>query len=159
MSRLTKAEKLLAASQAAADVRNHLTNPDVIALRIERRRAWVDRCMWSGVVLGLLFTMTNVAEFAADGATAPGGGGPNASSAYVTAWLLDPMVSLVLIGVLMGEQILSRHRIKAGKWVRATKWITLGLTYAMNTWAAWATLDTRNILLHSVPPAVVFCAA
>jgi hypothetical protein len=39
------------------------------------------------------------------------------------------------------------------------KWVALGCTYAMNTWSAWAHLDPALILLHSVPPAIVVCAA
>ncbi|MUN38729.1 hypothetical protein [Actinomadura litoris] len=147
-----KAAKLKAAADAAAQVRAYQTDPDVVALRVERVRGWVDRLIWTGMVLGLLFTMANVARFAADGA-------PLGSLVWVTAWLLDPMVSLVLIGVLMGEQLINRHGLDAGRWVRTTKWVALGCTYAMNTWSAWAALDPAAILLHSVPPAMVFCAA
>ncbi|WP_242903705.1 hypothetical protein [Actinomadura terrae] len=148
----SKAAKLKAAADAAAQVRAYQTDPDVVALRVERVRGWVDRLIWTGMVLGLLFTMANVARFAADGA-------PLGSLVWVTAWLLDPMVSLVLIGVLMGEQLINRHGLDAGRWVRTTKWVALGCTYAMNTWSAWAALNPAAILLHSVPPAMVFCAA
>jgi hypothetical protein len=148
----TKAERLAAAAQAAADVRAYDTNPDVIAYRIERTRAWVDRLIWTGLVLGLAFTMANVQHFAAQGAEAW-------SIPWLIAWLLDPMVSLVLVGVLLGEQVIARHGIRAGRWVRRTKWTALACTYAMNTWSAWADLDPAAILLHSVPPLIVFCAA
>ncbi|WP_433239896.1 hypothetical protein [Actinomadura nitritigenes] len=148
----TKAAKLKAAADAAAEVRAYQTDPDVVALRVERVRGWVDRLIWTGMVLGLLFTMANVAHFAAGDARI-------GSLVWTTAWLLDPMVSLVLIGVLMGEQIINRHGLDAGGWVRTTKWVALGCTYAMNTWQAWASLHPSAILLHSVPPAIVFCAA
>jgi hypothetical protein len=69
------------------------------------------------------------------------------------------MVSLVLIGVLMGEQVINRHKVQAGPWVRVTKWVALGCTYGMNTWQAWAAHDPAKILLHSVPPLIVVCAA
>jgi hypothetical protein len=55
--------------------------------------------------------------------------------------------------------VTSRYGIKMGRWVRAAKWFALGATYAMNTWASWASLDPASILLHSVPPALVFFAA
>ncbi|MET8140005.1 hypothetical protein ABZU32_06820 [Sphaerisporangium sp. NPDC005288] len=148
----SKAEKLALAAKAAADVRAYDTNPDVIAYRIERMRTRVDRLIWTGLVLGLAFTAANVQAFAARGAEV-------GSIEWCTAWLLDPMVSLVLVGVLLGEQVIARHQIKAGPWVRRTKWVALGCTYAMNTWSAWASLDPSLILLHSVPPAIVFCAA
>ena len=53
----------------------------------------VDRLCWAGILLGLAFTMTNVQEFAADGARPW-------SLRWCTAWLLDPMVSLVLLAIL-----------------------------------------------------------
>lgn len=149
---MSKAAKLKTAAASAAEVRAYQTDPDVVALRVERVRGWVDRLIWTGMVAGLLFTMANVAHFAA-GTAKPG------SLVWVTAWLLDPMVSLVLIGVLMGEQIINRHKLNAGGWVRITKWVALGCTYSMNTWSAWAALNPAQILLHSVPPAIVFCAA
>jgi hypothetical protein len=148
----TAAVRLAERARAAADVRAHDTNPDVVAYRIERLRAWVDRLVWTGLILGLLFTMANVQHFAADGAEPW-------SIPWVIAWLLDPMVSLVLVGVLLGEQVIARHGIVAGAWVRRTKWTALSLTYAMNTWSSWAAADPAQILLHSVPPVMVFCAA
>ncbi|WP_326637243.1 hypothetical protein OG884_26420 [Streptosporangium sp. NBC_01755] len=148
----TAAERLATAAQAAADVRAHDTNPDVVAYRIERLRTRVDILIWTGLILGLLFTMATVQGFAAAGKT-------TFSIEWWIAWMLDPMVSLVLVGVLLGEQVIARHSIVAGAWVRRTKWTALALTYAMNTWQAWAELDPAAILLHSVPPAMVFCAA
>lgn len=153
---MSKADTLAEAARDATEVRGYQTDPDVIALRIERIRAWCDRLVWTGIVAGLLFTMANVQHFAA-GATKPpwehGG-----SIDWIIAWLLDPMVSLVLIGVLMGEQVINRHGIKAGGWVRITKWVALACTYSMNTWSAWDSKDTASILLHSVPPVIVVCA-
>ncbi|MGW4469647.1 hypothetical protein ACWENQ_08240 [Nonomuraea sp. NPDC004354] len=150
--KLTAAEKLAAAAQAAADVRAYDTNPDVIAYRIERMRARVDRLMWVGVILGLAFTAANVQQFAA-------GNAEPWSILWCIAWLLDPNVSLILLGTLLGEQVIARHQIVAGPWIRRTKWTALALTYAMNTWASWVVLDPAAILLHSVPPAIVFCGA
>lgn len=148
----SKAQQLATAAQAAAEVRAYDTNPDVVAYRIERMRARVDHLMWTGVVLGLAFTAANVQHFAAADA-------PMWSIPWCIAWLLDPTVSLVLLGTLLGEQVIARHQIEAGHWIRITKWVALLLTYAMNTWASWAAQDPAAILLHSVPPAIVFCAA
>ncbi|MFD1940575.1 hypothetical protein ACFSKW_54890 [Nonomuraea mangrovi] len=150
--KLTAAEKLAAAAQAAADVRAYDTNPDVIAYRIERMRARVDRLMWIGIILGLAFTATNVQQFAA-------GNADPWSIPWCIAWVLDPTVSLILLGTLLGEQIIARHQIEAGGWVRATKWTALALTYLMNTWESYAAKDPAAILLHSVPPIIVFFAA
>lgn len=150
--KLTAAEKLAQAAQAAAEVRAYDTNPDVIAYKVERMRARVDRLMWAGIIAGLAFTAANVQQFAAAGADPW-------SIPWAVAWLLDPTVSLILLGTLLGEQVIARHQIKAGPWIRRTKWTALILTYLMNTWQSYAAIDPAAILLHSVPPMVVFAAA
>lgn len=147
-----KLQKLRKEAAEATQLRGLQIHPDVIALRIERIRSWVDRLMWTGLVLGLLFTMTNVQKFAANGAA-------KWSTEWWIAWLLDPMVSLVLIAILLAEAVLSRWQIKAGRWVRTAKWGLLAATGAMNTWEAWIKGAPSEILQHVVPVALVFFAA
>jgi hypothetical protein len=146
-----KLAELARKSREAAQVRAYQTDPDVAALRIERVRVWSAGLIWSGVVLGLAFTMTNVQQFAAHGAT-------TGSLSWLSAWLLDPMVSLVLIGVLLAEQVTARWELDTPVWARRTKWFALAATYVMNTWQPWATLSASGIVLHSVPPLLVFTA-
>jgi hypothetical protein len=149
---LTRGQKLAQDAAEAAEVRAYQTHPDVVALRVERVRTQVDRLCWAGIILGLAFTMTNVQGFAAAGAlpwTLP----------WLAAWVLDPTVSLVLLAILRGEQITARYQVHTGMWVRAAKWFTLAATYLMNTWASYATGSPAGIVLHSVPPLVVFVAA
>jgi hypothetical protein len=112
----------------------------------------VDRLCWTGVLLGLAFTMTNVQQFAANGARAW-------SLSWWSAWLLDPMVSLVLLAILRAEQVTARHGVRTGGWARAAKWFTLAATYVMNTWQAFTAGSPALVVLHSVPPLVVFVAA
>ncbi|HEX5407937.1 MAG TPA: hypothetical protein VFX16_37200 [Pseudonocardiaceae bacterium] len=119
---------------------------------VERVAVQVDRLCWSGVLLGLAFTMTNVQQFAANGA-------PSWSLPWCTAWLLDPMVSLVLLAILRAEQVTARYGVHTGGWVRAAKWFTLTATYVMNTWEAFTAASPARVVLHSVPPLVVFVAA
>jgi hypothetical protein len=119
---------------------------------IERVRVQVDRLCWTGIVLGLAFTMTNVQTFAAAGS-------PAWSLPWFAAWLLDPMVSVVLLAILRAEQVTARHQIRTGPWVRRAKWFTLAATYTMNTWASYAAGSLSGVVLHSVPPLVVFVAA
>jgi hypothetical protein len=107
---------------------------------------------WTGILLGLAFTMTNVQQFAASGARVW-------SLPWLAAWLLDPMVSLVLLAILRAEQVTARYGVHTGGWVRGAKWFTLGATYLMNTWAAYAAGSPALVVLHSVPPLVVFVAA
>jgi hypothetical protein len=119
---------------------------------LARTRDQVDRLCWIGIALGLAFTMTNVQAFAATGT-------PPWSLPWLAAWLLDPMVSLVLLAILRAEQVLTRHGVHTGRWVRACKWFTLAATYVMNTWQAYTAASAARVVLHSVPPLVVFVAA
>lgn len=120
--------------------------------RIERVRVQVDRLCWAGITLGLAFTMTNVQHFAAAGSS-------TWSLPWLAAWLLDPTVSLVLIAILRAEQVTARYGVPMGPWVRRAKWFTLGATYVMNTWSSFAAGSWSGIVLHSVPPLLVFMAA
>lgn len=149
-------ERLAEQAADAARVRALTTDPDVIALRVERVRAQVDGLLWAGIVLGLAFTMVNVQSFAAAGA-------PTWSAAWWVAWLLDPMVSLVLLAVLRAEQVTARYQVALPTWARRTKWLTFAATYVMNTWTSWglgdAPFSAAGVVLHSVPPLVVFATA
>ncbi|MEU4743102.1 hypothetical protein AB0G02_21920 [Actinosynnema sp. NPDC023658] len=146
------AARLAREAAEAAELRAHQARPDVVALRVERVRSQVDRLCWAGIVLGLGFTMTNVQHFASAGA-------PVGSLPWLAAWLLDPTVSLVLLAILRAEQVTARYRVRTGPWVRRAKWFTLAATYVMNTWASYAAGSVSGIVLHSVPPLVVFVAA
>lgn len=149
---LTQAQRLAQDAAMAAELRAYQSDPAVVALRVERIRTQVDRLMWAGIVLGLCFTMTNVQTFAAAGTAVW-------SLAWVTAWLLDPMVSLVVVAVLRAEQLTTRHQVSTGPWPRVAKWVLLSATYVMNTWVSWAARDPAGVVLHSVPPLVIVIAA
>lgn len=148
--------RLTAAAQEAEQIRSLASQPHMVALRVEQIRRQVDALLWTGVMLGLLFTMVNVQRFAAAGA-------PTFSSTWWTAWLLDPMVSLVLLAVLRAEQVTARYRVPPSAWIRTTKWCACLITYAMNTWEAWGfggtPLSPAGVVLHSVPPLLVMLAA
>lgn len=154
---LTQADKLTQDAFEASRIRKLSTHPDVIALRVEKVRTQVDRLMWTGLLLGLAFTMVNVQTFAAAGA-------PVWSLPWFAAWLLDPMVSLVLVAVLRAEQITARYQVQMhtdtlGPWVARTKLFAFLATYVMNTWQSWQHLHVSGIVLHSVPPVMVYLAA
>ncbi|MGW4489776.1 hypothetical protein ACWEOE_38825 [Amycolatopsis sp. NPDC004368] len=148
---MTRAQRLARDAAEAAEVRAYQTDPDVVALRIERVRRQVDWMCWSGIVLGLAFTMTNVQGFASAGTRAW-------SLPWVAAWVLDPTVSLVLLAILRAEQVTARYQVRTGAWVRRAKWLTLAATYVMNTWTSFVAGEPAAIVLHSVPPLVVFVA-
>ena len=147
-----EAARLARDAAAAAQMRTWQMHPDVVALRVERIRTQVDRLMWAGITAGLCLTMTNVQQFAAAGAAV-------GSLAWCAAWLLDPMVSLVLLAVLRAEQITTRYQVSTGVWPRVSKWALLAATYVMNTWSAWVAGSASGAVLHSVPPLVVVLAA
>jgi hypothetical protein len=154
---LTQADKLTQDAAEASRIRKLSTHPDVIALRVEKVRTQVDRLMWTGLLLGLAFTMVNVQTFAAAGARVW-------SLPWFAAWLLDPMVSLVLVAVLRAEQITARYQVQMrtetlGPWVARTKLFAFLATYVMNTWQSWNHLHVSGIVLHSVPPVMVYLAA
>ncbi|MGH3793261.1 MAG: hypothetical protein ACRDSP_00040 [Pseudonocardiaceae bacterium] len=150
----TKARRLQAQAAEAAEVRDALTHPDVVALRVERIRGVTDRFIWVGMVLGLLFTMTNVQQFAAHTAgSSPG------SLGWWASWLLDPTVSVILLGVLLAERESSRHRVPMDGWARVAKWGLLAATYVMNTWESYTGGSLAGIVLHSVPVLAVFVGA
>lgn len=119
---------------------------------VEQVRVQVDRLCWTGITLGLAFTMTNVQHFAAAGSS-------TWSPQWLAAWLLDPTVSLVLIAILRAEQVTARRGVRMGPWVRRAKWFTLAATYVMNTWSSFEAGSWSGIVLHSVPPLLVFTAA
>jgi hypothetical protein len=146
------AEKLAREAAEAAERRAYQTHPDVVALHVEHVRTQVDRLCWAGIILGLGFTMVNVQAFAATGADPW-------SLPWLAAWLLDPTVSLVLLAILRAEQVTARYQVATGPWVRRAKWLTVAATYVMNTWASYAAGSLSGIVLHSVPPLVVFVAA
>ena len=149
---MSRADILKRRADEAAQVRRYDTDPDVVAYRLERRAVLGTGLVWAGIVLGLAFTVPNVQRFVA-------GDAEPWSIVWTTAWLLDIMVSLPLIGVLVLEQAVTRHEVQLGVWARVLKWGALSATYAMNTWESWANLDAAGILVHSVPPLVVFVCA
>ncbi|MBB1158082.1 hypothetical protein [Amycolatopsis dendrobii] len=148
---MSRAQKLAQDAAEAAEVRAYQTDPDVVALRIERVRRQVDWMAWSGIVLGLGFTMTNVQTFASTDTAVW-------SLPWLAAWVLDPTVSLVLLAILRAEQVTARYQVRTGPWVRRAKWFTLAATYVMNTWTSFMAGEAAAIVLHSVPPLVVFVA-
>jgi hypothetical protein len=148
----TRGQRLAQDAAEAAEVRAYQTHPDVIALRVEKVRTQVDRLCWAGIVLGLAFTMTNVQTFAAAGS-------PVWSLPWLAAWLLDPTVSMVLLAILRAEQVTARYQVHTGPWTRRAKWFTFAATYVMNVWASVAAGSVAGIVLHSVPPLLVFVAA
>jgi hypothetical protein len=107
---------------------------------------------------GLIFTAVNVTLFAIDHHTHPG-----------IAWMLDPLVSLALLGVLFIDGQLAAHGYKPNGWPFALRWFAGLSTWLMNCWASlypdgkftgWPDRpDPAGLLLHSVIPFLVILLA
>lgn len=151
-----RAGRLAGEAREAAEVRALAARPEVVALRVERVGKQVDALLWAGIGLGLLFTMVNVQRFAA-------GGAPSFTAVWWAAWLLDPMVSLVLLAVIRAEQVTAHHQLRRSCWARLTKWCAFTATYVMNTWESWGLYgdspSAAGVVLHSIPPVLVLLAA
>ncbi|QLJ06712.1 hypothetical protein HZZ00_37410 (plasmid) [Streptomyces sp. NEAU-sy36] len=107
---------------------------------------------------GLIFTAVNVTLFATDHHTHP-----------AIAWMLDPLVSLALLGVLFIDGRLAAYGYKPGGWPFVLRWFAGLATWLMNCWASlypdekftgWpANPDPAGLLLHSVIPFLVILLA
>lgn len=148
----SRGRQLAAEAAEAAEVRDMLTHPDVVALRVDKIRSLADRLTWAGIVISLLFTLINVQAFAAQHAT-------TYSLSWWGAWFLDPAVSIILLSVLIADSVIAQWQVDPGWQLRAAKWSLLITTYVMNTWNAWASGSWSAVAAHSAPPLVVFAAA
>ena len=109
-----------------------------------RARDRIDAALVAVAAGALVFTCVNVTLFAVQHGT----------PAYI-GWLLDPLASVALLAVLIGDGVLSRHGLRAGGWATALKFTAGAAMWAMNVWAAVAARDGAGVLLHSVAPALV----
>lgn len=146
------AAELRREAEHAAEIRALISDPNVIALRVEKVRQFVDWMFGIAVVLCLLFTMVSVQQFAAQGV-------PQYSFEWWTAWLLDPAFSCALIGVLIAEVKTARYGVKLGFWPEVSKWFFLLSVLTMNTWMAFAVGSAARVVLHAGPVALVFIVA
>jgi hypothetical protein len=144
--------ELLSAAEEARQIREYQTNPDVVALDVERSARLITRTLLLGLGLGFAFTSTNVQAFVA------GGAHPDQIT-WWAAWLMEPMLVLVVVSLLRAQAVMSRHGVSSGPWLKGTLFMAGLFTYLMNTWESWSALDRTGIVLHSIAPIVVICAA
>lgn len=128
---------------------NELT---LVRAQVAAARRQVDAGVWVVIVLGLAFTAVNVQQFAA-------GDAPAWSPPWSVAWLLDPMVSVLLLSIVRAEQVTARWQVSMGWQVTTGKWGCFAATYVMNTWSSWRAGVPSGVVLHSVPPVAVLLAA
>jgi hypothetical protein len=99
-------------------------------------------------VLTMAFSLQNIHDFAAlHGVQDP------------IAWFLAPAVDLALLAALVGDAVLSRYQLDAGDWARRLRWYAGAATLTLNAWEAVASRDPAAIVLHVVPPTLLFVLA
>ncbi|MGO1050516.1 hypothetical protein [Crossiella sp. CA198] len=133
------------------------SDPQLNAVKIERLRVSITRCMWFFLALGLGFTTTGVHAFLAGNLTP-------ADPLWWGAWLAEPGLAGILVTVLRWEaEMLSRGVKVAAKAVSRLKRLLLGATLVMNVWSALfpanGKLSHGMLVLHIVIPAVVYLVA
>ena len=112
--------------------------------RVRRTGELIDRALFTVAAGALAFTSTNVTLFALAHGTP-----------WFIGWLLDPLASVTMLAVLIGDGVLSRHGITAGWWPATVK-LSAGLsTWAMNVWSSVAAHDPAAVLLHSIAPGLL----
>jgi hypothetical protein len=112
--------------------------------RVRRTGELIDRALFTVAGGALVFTSTNVTLFALAHGTP-----------WFIGWLLDPLASVTMLAVLIGDGVLSRHGITAGRWPAVVK-LGAGLcTWAMNVWSSVAAQDPAAVLLHSIAPGLL----
>lgn len=99
-------------------------------------------------LLTMAFSLQNIHDFAA----AHGVQDP-------IAWFLAPAVDLALLAALMGDAVLSRYGLDAGPWATRLRWFAGATTVALNGWESIAAGDPAGIVLHVVPPTLLFVLA
>jgi hypothetical protein len=119
------------------------------AVNTARKAALVmDAALLIVALLTMGFSLQNIHDFAAQhGVQDP------------IAWFVAPAVDLALIAALLGDAVLSRHQLDAGKWATALRWYAGAATVVLNSWQSWAKLDAAGILLHTAMPVLLFVLA
>lgn len=108
----------------------------------------MDIVLFAVAILTMGFSLQNIHDFAAGhGVQDP------------IAWFLAPAVDLALVAALVGDAVLSRWQLDAGPWATRLRWYAGGATLTLNSWEAWASLDAASILLHTIPPVLLFVLA
>lgn len=119
------------------------------AVRTARRAALVmDGVLLVVALLTMGFSLENIHDFAADhGVQDP------------IAWFLAPAVDLALLAALLGDAVLSRHQLDAGPWATRLRWFAGAATLGLNVWESVAAGAAASIVLHAVPPVLLFVLA
>ncbi|THJ27172.1 hypothetical protein E7Y31_23040, partial [Candidatus Frankia alpina] len=64
-----------------------------------------------------------------------------------------------MIAALTGDAVLSRKGLTAGVWATRLRWYAGGATLLLNSWESWASADPAVIVVHTIPPTLLFVLA
>lgn len=154
----------LAARAASAAAKRHLeADVDVRALALSRRRRRWTAIAWTVLLLAMSFTAVNVQRFAAAGA-------PAGSASWLVAWGVDPLLSLLVVGLLLsgGDLAVLGLPISTGpgrRVIRVVEFGALGAVLMMNTAPALPPILPadqvvwQTVCLHIIVPLAGMAAA
>lgn len=135
-----------------------MADPLLNAVRVERLRASVTRCLWFFLCCGLGYTTTGVHDFLATGYTP-------AAPAWWAAWLVEPAFAGILVTLLRWEaEMLARGLEVNASAVRRLKRLLLVATTVMNVVPTIHPpeghgINAGNVFVHLVIPLIVFFLA
>lgn len=131
----------LAARAASAAAKRRLeADVDVRALGLSRRRVRWSLLCWSVLLAALSYTCTSVQQFAAAGA-------PAGTAQWAVAWAVDPVLSLLLVGLLLarGDLTVVGVRVRSLSGHRLVLWAEIGVL------AAVLTMNVSPVILSAAP--------
>lgn len=149
--------ELAARAESATAKRRLESDVDVRALALSQRRRRWSSLAWTVLVLAMAFTCVNVQRFAATGT-------PVGSPIWVVAWGVDPLLSLLVVGLLLARgdlavlglslgQARSRRGRRRLSLVEAVELADLGAVLLMNVAPELAPgVAWQSVCLHIVVP-------
>lgn len=133
------------------------SDPDLLAVTIEKVRRRTTTGLYFFLTLGLAFTTTGVQRFLADG-TSP------ADPLWWAAWCVEPMLAGLLIVLLNFEAVITTHGVNTDSvWFDRLKWLLLAATLFMNVtpeirplWTGTGVFNLGAAVMHVLVPLVIF---
>lgn len=116
--------ELKAAADSAAGRRELETDVNVRALRLTRQRRRWTSIGWVVLLLSMAYTCVNVQVFAA-------GAAPKWSPQWLVAWGVDPLLALLVVGLLLARGDLAAAGTSMSRLLDGAKWVVLAVEIAM----------------------------
>lgn len=143
--------ELVARAASAAARRQLDADVDIRALALSRRRRRWSSIAWTVLILAMSYTCVNVQRFAAGDAAAW-------SPGWLVAWGVDPLLSLLVVGLLLarGDLVVLGVAFGEGRGRRTVRAVEVGALLACLLMNVAPTLDGRSawqvVVLHVVVP-------